>query len=316
MKSIQEEITFPNLSIVSEPLSWYFRVFFLLKKWLKKLLFAQSYGPKSVLESILKWLEEIPNIKWNHNPDEKDIYKSVYVPVGVEALKYALSLKHIGKIQKLIVGPNITIPTSKNDIFFDKWIDIIVVPSHWLREYFYSLLGFHDPRIIIVPAGVDNAEPHSKKTQKILIYKKNCPEELFQSICEYLEKNNYEYSLFLYGKFQKQDFLDALRVSQCLIYLQTSESQWIALHEAWMRDVPTLVWNQGYWKYAGMIWRDSHISAPYLTDDCGMFFSSKYDFPEVFRLFFERLSLYSPRKYCLENFTHIGALGRLLRHLL
>jgi ribosome biogenesis protein Tsr3 len=97
---------------------------------------------------------------WNHNPKEDNLYDIVYVPIGVETLKYALNLKNKGKIKKLIVGPNISIPLSKDDIFFDARIDVIVVPSQWLQEYFYSLLGQRDARIIIIPAGVDIAEAH------------------------------------------------------------------------------------------------------------------------------------------------------------
>ena len=43
MKTSQEEIKFPSVSVLSEPLSGYFRCQFLLKKWIKKLIFSKSF---------------------------------------------------------------------------------------------------------------------------------------------------------------------------------------------------------------------------------------------------------------------------------
>ena len=302
------------LTLLTEPLSWYLRFIFYVKKILKRVFFLKIFGPMAVVDSLIKWLRDTPNIIWNHNPNEHDLYETVYVPVDILALKYALILKKKNVIKKLIVWPNITIPLSRDDIFFDPNIDIIVVPSRWLQDYFYSLLWCKDPRIIIVPAGVDiNKSSHNP--QDIILYKKNCPEHLFIFVRDFLEKNNHKYSLFVYGDFNHDDFLRALDNSKGLIYLQTSESQWIALHEAWMRDVPTLVWNQWYWEYKGMIWKDSHISAPYLTDECGDFFESEKDFPTAFNLFFSKFHLYSPKAYCMREFSHEIALKHLISYL-
>ena len=310
MKNFQKIELYP-ITIITEPLSWLYRFFFLAKNLMKWILLSQSFGPKSVIESILSGFSQTPWLVWNYNPHEKDIYDIVYVPVWIDTLKYAISLKKQGIIQKLIVGPNISIPTSENDIFFHPAIDDIIVPSPWLQNYFSHILKYEDHRIHIVPAWVDDC---AKKisADKIIVYKKDCPEQLFLMVCSYLEHQKFAYEVFIYGEFQKIDYLETLSRSRCMIYLQASESQWIALHEAWMKDVPTLVWNRWFWEYAWQKFFDTKISAPYLTENCGMFFRDENDFGDNFRLFFDHIPLYSPRKYSLEYFTHKNAIFPLI----
>jgi hypothetical protein len=84
-------------------------------------------------------LSELPEVEYNLNPRQLKIANTVYVPIGIDTLRYALDLKKKGKIKKLVVGPNITVPTSKDDIFFHPLIDTIVVPSDWVKDYFISL---------------------------------------------------------------------------------------------------------------------------------------------------------------------------------
>lgn len=311
MKDTTKIVWTPPFTIISEPLSGYLRFIFLVNIFLKKILKIRTYGPNSALESILKWLQEFPDIHWNQNPEYEKIYEIVYVPIGVEALRYALWLKLKGRIKKLIVWPNITSPTSASDIFFHPEIDSIVVPSTWIRDWFFHMLGKNDSRIFLFPAWTDDLGPR-EKNDKVIIFKKECPENLFHTVCSTLSEEWIQYELFEYGKYDKDEYLEALSKAKFLIYLQTSETQWIALHEAWMKGVPTLVWNRGYCEYRWNTWIDSHISAPYLTDECGMFFSSENDFPVAFQLFLGKLNSYTPRKYSLDNFTHKKTITRLL----
>ncbi len=297
-------------TILTAPTSWKYRYVLFLKKFLKRLLWVKTFWPNAVIESIVNGLKEL-SIDYTLNPIEKNISEIVYVPLGIDTLKYALELKKTWRIQKLIVWPNISIPESACDIFFHPLIDHIIVPSLWLQNYFFDILGKKDIRISIIPAWVDDLGSRIS-ADKILIYKKDCSERLFQTVCSFLDENVIDYEVFIYGKFLKKDYVESLSRAKWLIYLQASESQWIALHEAWMKDVPTLVWNRGYWEYSKKKWYDKNISAPYLTKSCGEFFLDEHDFKEVFYLFFRRLSLYSPREYSLQYFTHKKAISNLL----
>ncbi len=301
-------------TILTRPISWKYYFQYRLKEALKRVVFSHTFGPKSVIESIIKWLGEVPNIIWNHNPDEKYIYKTVYVPVGVETLKYALNLKYNGKIQKLIVGPNITIPTSKKDIFFDSNIDYIIVPSLWVKNML-SHLFWEDDRIIVIPSWVEDRWAR-KSMNEVIVYRKNCPKDLYNYIINSLESQWISYRIFTYWSFSKDDYLLVLDDTKMLVYLQNSESQWLALHEAWMKDVPTLVWNWWFCKYPLIDWHDKKISAPYLTSQCGMFFSSVDDFDTTFASFHKGLHGFNPREYSLEKFSNIATVSSLLKYIL
>ena len=97
-----------------------------------------------------------------------------------------------------------------------------------------------------------------------------------------------------------------------MIYLSESESQGLALQEAWIRNVPTLVWDGGYWQCGKYKWQGSS-SAPYLTKDCGMFFKGKEDFINKFETFLKNLPNFQPREYSLENFTDETATKNYLK---
>ena len=168
-------------------------------------------------------------------------------------------------------------------------------------------------RIVVLPAGTSVFQ-QSTKEAKILLYIKQCPENIFLQVQSELKSHGIQTVEFWYGKFTKKDYFDALNTAKWVIYLQESESQGIALHEAWMHDVPTLVWNRQYWKYKDIIWYDEKISAPYLDDVCGLFFDET-DFSQKLSLFLSQLWVYSPREYSLQNFTNSQTTKKLLQYL-
>ncbi len=297
-------------TILTKPISWKYYYLYLFKRIIKYILFSRTYGPNSVVESLLQWLKELSVTDYNINPSVQNISETVYVPVGKETLLAAISLKRAWKIKRIIAWPNITIPESVDDIFFDPLIDFIIVPSVWVKNYFLSLCWPTEKRIIVAPAGVETYAP-SKRSGPIIIYKKECPTSLFHRVERYLNEINLDYVTIEYGRFQKSDYLNLLDTARGVIYLQTSESQWLALHEAWMKNVPTLVWNRGYWEYKKSKWFDPMISAPYLTEVCGMFFEEK-NFLEIFPLFMNQLWVYSPREYSKKYFTNSVTTRQLL----
>ncbi len=71
-----------------------------------------------------------------------------------------------------------------------------------------------------------------------------------------------------------------------------------------MRDVPTLVWNQGKIQYKEHIITDTKLSSPYLTNECGKFFSSLNDFIDKLNEMLNNLTNFTPRQYALTNFTN------------
>lgn len=304
-----------NFTILTQPLSWKEKLIYQFKKYIKYVLGKNTYWPNSVIQSIIWWLSDIQDEGetngYNINPEERGVYPIVFVPNGIETLRYALNLKKQWKIKHLIAWPNISVPKDKNDICFHPEIDTIIAPSRWTENYFLSLNPW-ETRIQIWASWVDDRGQSNKKECSILIYKKNCPEELFEYITRFLTIRNMPYTLIGYGDFKKEDYLEELNSCQAMIYLQESESQWLALHEAWMADIPTLIWNRWYWEYQVMEWKDEKISAPYLTAECGLFFQGLDEFDAKFAEFTSQLTNYSPRKYSLEHFTNEIATRKLL----
>lgn len=302
-------------TILTQPLSWRERLVYWLKRHIKYILGKNTYWPNSVIQSIIWWLAHIQNggvVWYNIDPKEDDIYSIVFVPNGIETLKYALRLKKQWIIQSLIAWPNISIPENKNDICFHPNIDTILVPSEWVKDYFLSI-NPQETRIQVWAAGVDDMSRSLKNKPNILVYKKNCPKELFEHIINFLTTKKIPYTPIGYGDFKKEDYIRNLKLSSAMVYLQESESQWLALHESWMADIPTLVWNRWFWEYGATQWYNEKISAPYMTVECGLFFQWPEDFNVKFTEFMLQLEKYSPRTYSLENFTNEITTRKLLQ---
>lgn len=266
----------------------------------------RSRGPGAVVESVIRGLN-ILNIPYSINTPYTSIKPgdTVYVISGTQAVRDILNIKKGSKNIKLLVGPTITVlPSDENNLIKDSAIDVIIVPSQWVKDLYVSTDATLAPRIQIVPAGVP-AEIGDVQTnkKKILIYFKNAPDNLYAYICKKLTSSNLQYTTLRYGTFKRDKYFKALTESFAMIYLSPTESQGIALNEAWIRDTPTLVWNRGYWEYKDTRWVDGKISAPYLSDETGLFFEGEEDFEEKLQEFVSKLKNFSPRDYSLSRFT-------------
>ena len=296
-----------KIVILTRPPKNFFTVFsFYLIYWTKNLakevLFIPNYGPEAVLGSLIRGFK-ILKVDYQLNPKADKVSDVVCVVSGISALKWAIQAKKQGKIKKIIAGPNIVVtPKDAGGILLDEVIDLVIVPSQWVKDFYASFkLGFGE-RIRVWPAGVEICPQSKEKREGCLIYKKSVDKEIFDFVIQHLKSQNIDYKIIEYGRYKKEKYFEILNKVKFMIYLSESESQGIALLEAWVRNVPTLVWNRGYWQYKKYKWHGSS-SAPYLTKDCGMFFQDKNDFHNKFNIFIKNLSNFKPREYSLKNFT-------------
>jgi len=290
-----------TLLILSPRSSLLKRFYLWFKKYIKN-HFLHYGGPSAVLESLIRGFD-ILNIDYQLNPKTKDISDIVCVISGADALKWAVEAKKQGKIKKIIAGPNIAVtPEDAGGILLDEAIDLVIVPSQWVKDFYSSFKTGFNKKIRVWPAGV-KIYPESKQERKgCLIYKKSIDEELFDFIIQYLKSQNIDYKVIKYRKYKKEKYFKLLNKVKFAIFLSESESQGLALQEAWARNIPTLVWNRGYWQYKQYKWQGSS-SAPYLNDGCGMFFEDRDDFENKLNIFIKNLPNFKPREYSLENFT-------------
>ncbi len=275
-------------------------------KYFVKYVLGQKRGPDIVTSSLLNGLKEL-NYKYKYNINQKKIFieDTIYVNDSVEALRWAIEAKKEGKIKKLIVGPIISVlPHDHNSIMLNKEIDLILFPSEWTKNHWLSTEKSLENKIQIWPVGVTLPVLSKDDRDTVLVYYKKVPGNLFEFIKNFLNRSNIKFHIINYGLYRQKRYFSLLRKAKVMIYLSESESQGLAMFEAWSYNVPTLVWNRGYWQYGNNRWEDDKISSPYLVEDCGLFFKNQNDFPEVFNCFINKLPSFSPRNYIANNYTN------------
>ncbi len=269
-------------------------------KYIAKKSIGKYSGPDAVLDSLKRGLTEL-GIPFQINPYIRK-YDTVHIISGVSVLREMINKKSEGVIKTLIAGPTLVqTPYDHKNIIQDKNIDLVLFPSQWPKDWFISLVPNLDEKIKIWPAGVEIPEKTSSH-QKILIFKKNVPEEIYQKIIKTLDDKKIQYDIIAYGTYTRKDYIQKLLSTSVLIYLQKSESQGLALQEAWSYDIPTLVWQNKDWEFGKYKWSDEKVAAPYLTDECGKFFTVE-TFSTELDLVLSNIDRFNPRKYCIENLS-------------
>lgn len=259
-------------------------------------------GPTAVLNSLTTGLHEL-GIPFQVNPWEKKIGGPVGVLSGADALRWAITAKQQGKISTLIAGPNIVVaPTDEENLIKSAEIDQVIVPSEWNKRWWMSFDQLFDSRAKVWPAGVTDRGVGRTASGVCIVYAKNADEKLFHKVIEMLWTHKLPIAVSRYGQFRQEEYFRLLKKAKMLVYLSESESQGLALHEAWMADVPTLVYNRGYFEYQDKRFNDQAAAAPYLTDECGMFFGEN-DFEQKLVEFLKNYDSFTPRQYSLGRFT-------------
>lgn len=272
-----------------------------IKNFIKFILGKHSRGPEAVEQSLFKGLVEL-KVPFLVNQKLKT-GGSVCVLSGVKTLLWAIEQKRQGIIKKIIAGPNLVVsPKDSGAILTDPLIDIIIVPSIWVKEFYTKIAPETGEKIKVWPAGVEKiAIFEEKKEFDFLIYNKIQDQEFLNNIVGALKERNLSYKLLNYGEFKRQDYFAYLSKSKAEVYLSKSESQGLAMFEAWARNVPTLVWESGEYNFAdGKIL--GKISAPYLTPECGMAFDSANNFKAKLNQFLN--AKFYPKEYLDQNFTN------------
>lgn len=296
-----------KLVVLTKPPYNYFFSIEMIKYFFKD-TFKRTRGPQAVVKSLIDGLDEL-NFKYSVNPIMERIKHDdvVWVHDSKKALEYAIKLKKKKRFKALLVGPSLGINLKKTlESLSSKEIDVIFQPSKWAYDFYVGINKDIKDKIVIWPAGVSLPEiNNSRKTTDILIYDKNPSDKnLLSEIKEFLSKSNISFTVLVYGKYSQKEYYESLRNVKAAIFLSNSESQGIALQEAWSYDVPTLVWNRGFMENSDYRWRDKKISAPYLSESTGEFFSNFKELENTFDDFWNNLNKFSPRDYVLNNLSN------------
>jgi hypothetical protein len=271
-----------------------------------------NLGPTNVFINLIEGLRS-NNIKFNVNPsNDNNAYNICLVLSGINHLKKCIDLKKKNKIKILLAGPNlVTIPSEHNYIIFSKYIDRILVPSYWVKKLYLSYAKNYK-NISIWFSGVKVSNLQNSNKNKVLIYLKN-RNIFFDKCINYLIENSINFQIIEYGYFSQKKYYQLLQESRVLIYFSLSESQGIAMQEAWSRNVPTLVYKQSFWIYRKRKFRSS--SSPYLNKNCGYFFKNFNEFIIKFNKL-NRLNDYNrlnPRRWLNRNMNQNSSVKELLK---
>jgi len=274
-------------------------------------------GHPAVTRSILTGLKEL-NFPIIYNPILSfRITDTVWVLSGVNTLKYALSLKKRGLVKYIVAGPNIvTFSDDFDSVIGSPLVDLCLVPSIYVRNHYLKYCPTLAGRCDIWPAGVDINfwEPLGRKANKVLIYVKDVDliEEANQ-LTRMLLNKDIECLKIVYGTYTPTDYLDLLNQSACMIVYCRSESQGLALAEAWSTNVPTFVKKINSDTINGRMFEGS--SSPYLSNHTGDYFTTA---AEAEKLVFDLISgqsEYAPRALVKDNMSDL-ACARMFLSLL
>lgn len=286
-----------------KPLYFYTQDLFLpvkAKNYLKKILGLPGGGPLAVQQSLTLGLKELGTL-FNLNIKPKQPIQAACVLSGIDTLKWAISQKRAGNIKRIIAGPNLVItPEDSGSILKFREIDKILVPSEWVKDFYISLAPELSSKIQVWAAGVELPElERQNKIFDFLVYNKSG--NLYGHTCQFLKEKNYHLKIISYRFFKQPEYFQALERSKFMVYLSESESQGLAMFEAWARNVPTLVWDRGFMMYKNYRW-EGNTATPYLTEFTGRAFKNFDDFKKVLQEF--QNQTFSPREWVRNNATN------------
>lgn len=272
---------------------------FSLEHWKRtvKESLGKTSGPDAVLQSLLRGLCEAGEA-YELNPKDPTGTTAIVLS-GKQALRDAIALKKAEKIKLLVAGPNIYVsPKDDGALIASPEVDLILVPCSWVRDLWVAVAPELAPRIAVWAAGVAPAAA-SAHNGPVIIYNKLATSEQAENIKDFLYTKGVRALLLNYGDFKQKEFFNLLKQSLALVYLSASESQGLALQEAWARDVPTFVRYSGEYRSGELTWKDPKINAPYLNEALGDFFSTN----EELLALISKAAKYHPQAYCEEHFS-------------
>ena len=261
-------------------------------------------GPDLVAKNLIHGFKLLK--KKTYNNLIKNISVDTYIVLSdLEKLKNIIQLKKKNKKIKIVAGPNLLIlPENERNILFSNYVDLILVPSKWIKEkYLLKTSKKFKKKIFTWFSGIDHNlwKPKLKKKKiDFLIYKKFVyDKKIFNKCINYLDKKNYNYKIIEYGNYNKKEFLKYLNQAKKLIFFSQSESQGLCLFEAWSCNIPTFIYDEGYWIYNSQKFKSS--SAPYLTTKTGLSFNNFEKFKKRLPIFLKKK--FYPREWIVENAT-------------
>ena len=226
---------------------------------------------------------------------------------------------------KIVAGPNLVVlPSEGSEVLTQATIGRILVPSEWVRRMWCKDLPEIASKVSVWSSGVDYdywspiEDPGRRHfgALQVLVYMKASSAPV-ASVLSMLQDCNFSFSIIEYGRYRPCQFRNHLRRSDLVLYLGGSESQGLALHEAWATDVPTFVFLPTQQRVRVPDGRELNLtgeefsSAPYLTDARGAFWSTTEELEALLAGF--KPTGFCPRQSSFDEFSLESSAVRYLK---
>lgn len=268
-------------------------------------------GHPGVTRSLIQGLQTL-RYPFNYNPNKRDISSTCIVLSGFDTLRFAIEQKRAGNINKLLAGPNIvTLPDEFEELIAQPEVDICLVPSLWVKDLYLTVCPKLGKRVHVWAAGVapdtwipsEGSMEKKNKDNTVLIYiKGQSGEAMINNYLPILSQFFMNIEILKYGAYAHSDYRKLLDKAEVAFILGDTESQGLALAEAWAMNVPTWVLYVNAWMDKTGKFHPAN-AAPYLSSETGDFFHNQEDLRYLCKKWKDGLLKYKPREWVLKNMT-------------
>jgi len=270
---------------------------------------AETWSHFAVTRSIRNGLRKI-GVNFNYNPSSlEEVGDVLWVLTDINALQQGINAKKSGKIKKLLAGPNLMVRSNESHhILAGAEIDACIVPSDWVKVAYIEDEPSLANRIAIWFSGVDvdwlcPVDTLKNKKNNVLVYWKTESESACIQVEQILKKYHWNPIRIKYGSYNQEQYRKLLSQVTFAVFLSRSESQGLALVEAWAMDIPVLVWDP---QKPLVIQNKVHnpvSSAPYLTTATGIFWTNNNELEVLVKNIKDNLQSFNPRLWVLSNMS-------------
>lgn len=222
---------------------------------------AKEYaGHRGWSGSVVRGLTTLGNDvgSWNYNPSHLDMLNDVIWTDNCPRARSAVRSGEARRTKFVVCGPVGTTWENKED-FTDPSTGFLIAPSSWVADRFRG----ENVRIRILVSGVDpeffkpTVQAERSATQNytvqpgksVVLYLKvagghgfRLEDPFVQETRATLVREGWNVIPIVYGDYNEDEWRSALDRAVAAIFMTSTESQSIALAEAWSMDVPTFVY--------------------------------------------------------------------------